>query len=359
MAADGVIISSAFIIHLGAVRLVSPVANPNLNAYPSIVEPHRTMAHSKNNPVAPASDQESLDRTGVLAALGAFSFWGVAPIYFKGIQSVPPLEIIAHRVIWAVPLLVVFLWWRDGWDTFKTKMKLPWKQLRVLWFSGVLVGFNWLMFVYAVVSDQVLATSLGYFINPLVNVLLGVIFLSERLNRLRTTAVVLAAIGTTYLGFYLGQPPWLALMLAFSFGFYGLIRKRLGVGPMIGLLWETLLLLPLAIAYLVWSWQRQQLHFLHQDTQTDVLLLLAGMVTILPLLGFNTAAQRLSLTAVGFFQYLAPSISFLLAVLVFNEVFTAGHQVAFGFIWSALILVSVVPVWQRKRQLQRVREPIK
>lgn len=297
-----------------------------------------------------ASDSsDAIDRTCVIAALAAFTFWGVAPIYFKGIQSVPPLEIIAHRIIWAVPLLVGFLWWRDGFSAFIERMSLPKKTLAVLAFSGVLVGFNWLVFVYAVVNDQVLATSLGYFINPLVNVLLGMLFLGERLNRLRWIAVILAALGTSYLGIYLGQPPWLALTLAFSFGFYGLIRKRLGVGPMVGLLWETLILLPLAVGYLVWHFNSGEIFFLQHNTQTDVLLLLAGAVTILPLIGFNAAAQRLSLTVVGFFQYLAPSISFMLAVLAFGEEFTPGHQVAFGLIWSALFLVSVVPVIQRRR----------
>lgn len=293
------------------------------------------------------------DRTGIFAALFAFSFWGVAPIYFKAIHTVPPLEIIAHRIIWAVPLLMGFLLWRDGRLGLRQKMQLPRRQLLILLGTGLLVGFNWLVFVYAVVNGQVLATSLGYFINPLVNVLLGVIFLAESLNRLRLAAVVLAAIGTSYLGIYLGQPPWLALTLAFSFGFYGLIRKRLGVGPLIGLLWETLLLLPLALGYLIWAGTSQQLFFLHHAGATDALLMLAGLVTVLPLLGFNIAAQHLSLTVLGFFQYLAPSISFLLAVLVFGESFTPGHRVAFACIWGALFLVSVVPAWQRQRARKR------
>lgn len=293
------------------------------------------------------------DRTGIFAALFAFSFWGVAPIYFKALHSVPPMEIIAHRIVWAIPLLLIFLCWRDGWSGLRGKMSLPGKQLLILLGTGLLVGFNWLVFVYAVVNDQVLATSLGYFINPLVNVLLGVLFLAESLNRLRLAAVLLAAAGTTYLGLYLGQPPWLALTLAFSFGFYGLIRKRLGVGPLIGLLWETLLLLPLALVYLLWAGTQEQLYFLHHSTTTDGLLVLAGLVTILPLLGFNIAAKHLSLTVLGFFQYLAPSISFLLAVLVFGESFTPGHRVAFACIWGALFLVSVIPAWQRRKALKR------
>lgn len=293
-------------------------------------------------------------RLGALAALGAFSFWGVAPIYFKFLHDVPPLEVISHRIIWAIPLLVGFLCWRDGPREFWRRMHLPPRLIVGLTLSGLLVAFNWLVFVYAVVNDQVLATSLGYFINPLVNTVLGMVFLAERLNSLRAVAVLLAAVGTIYLGFFLGEAPWLALSLAFSFGFYGLLRKQYGVGPMIGLLWETLLLAPAALAYLIWAVDQQQLVFMHQRGSLDVLLLVAGLVTILPLIGFNVAAQHLSLTVLGFFQYLAPSISFMLAVIFFQEPFTRGHQVAFTCIWCALFLVSVVPLIRQRIRQRRV-----
>jgi chloramphenicol-sensitive protein RarD len=290
----------------------------------------------------PQSDQQST-RIGVAAALAAFLFWGVVPVYFKWVNDVGPWEIIAHRIIWASPLLAGFLLLRDGREFFR-KLRLPLKLLRGLLLSGVLVSFNWLVFVWAIVNDQVLATSLGYFINPLVNVLLGFVFLRERLSVLQTSAVGIAAAGTAYLAWFMGQPPWISLLLGFSFGFYGLVRKRLPVGPLTGLMWEVLLLLLPAVAYMGWRASNGHMNFLHGSAGTDVLLLLAGLVTILPLIWFNMAAQRLSLSVVGFFQYIAPTITFLLAVFVWDEVFTQGHAVAFICIWTALLLVSVEPL---------------
>jgi len=286
----------------------------------------------------------------MLAATAAFAFWGLTPIYFKLLGTVPPLEIIAHRIFWAVPVLVLFLLIRDG-RHFWRRMLLPRKTLLTLLLSGLLVGFNWLLFVWAVAHDRILATSLGYFINPLVNVVLGFLFLHERLTRIQSLAVLIAACGTIYLTWYLGVAPWIALVLGITFGFYGLVRKKLGVGPMIGLLWETLLLILPAMAYFAWAIGNGSLQFVHGNLQVDLLLLFAGLVTVLPLIGFNVAAQNLSLTTVGFFQYLAPSISFVLAVFFYNEPFTRGHAVAFGCIWLALILVSIESM-VRSRRLQ-------
>ncbi len=289
-------------------------------------------------------------RLGMVAATAAFMFWGLAPIYFKLLGTVPALEIIAHRIVWAVPVLIVFLLFRDG-RHFWRRMLLPRKTILTLLLSGLLVGFNWLVFVWAVTHDRILATSLGYFINPLVNVVLGSLFLHERLTRIQSLAVVIAACGTIYLTWYLGVAPWIALMLGISFGFYGLVRKKLGVGPMIGLLWETLLLITPALLYFAWAVSEGSLQFMHGNLQVDLLLLFAGLVTVLPLIWFNIAAQILSLTTVGFFQYLAPSITFILAVFFYNEPFTRGHAVAFSCIWFALIMVSIEAM-VRSRRLQ-------
>ena len=286
----------------------------------------------------------------MVAATAAFMFWGLAPIYFKLLGTVPALEIIAHRIVWAVPVLIVFLLIRDG-RHFWRRMLLPRKTILTLLLSGLLVGFNWLVFVWAVTHDRILATSLGYFINPLVNVVLGFLFLHERLTRIQSLAVVIAAGGTIYLTWYLGVAPWIALALGISFGFYGLVRKKLGVGPMIGLLWETLLLITPALLYFAWAMSAGSLQFMHDDLQVDLLLLFAGLVTVLPLIWFNIAAQNLSLTTVGFFQYLAPSITFVLAVFFYNETFTRGHAVAFSCIWLALIMVSIEAM-VRSRRLQ-------
>lgn len=291
-----------------------------------------------------------MSRLGITAALAAFIFWGLVPIYFKGLVSVPPLEVIGHRILWSIPVLLLFLRIRDG-ARFWQRLALPWRQLAMLGVTGVLVAFNWLVFVWAVVNDQVLATSLGYFINPLVNVLLGILFLRERLTRIQRLAVVIAALGTVFLAVYLGQPPWVSLMLAFSFGFYGLLRKQLAVGPMLGLLWETLLLGGIAVIYLAWF--ASPAAGFQADWLVNTLLLLSGLITILPLIWYNVAAKELPLSTVGYFQYLAPTISFLLAVYLFGEPFTLGHKVAFAAIWLALAMISLEP-WLRGRRRRAV-----
>jgi chloramphenicol-sensitive protein RarD len=292
--------------------------------------------------------QHSAERVGIAAALGAYILWGLAPIYFKQLQSVAAMELIAHRIIWGIPLLAGFLWLRDR-AAFLPRMRLPLRTIGILLISGLLVAFNWLIFVWAVINDQILATSLGYFIGPLVNFFLGFLFLKERLTPLQTGGVLIAASGTVYLGWFLGTPPWISLALAFSFGTYGLIRKMLDVGPMVGLLWETLLLALPAVAYLSWSSSEGTLSFSQGALKIDVLLMLAGLVTVLPLVWFNVAARALRLSTVGFFQYIAPSLTFLLSVFVYGEAFTQGHAVAFSCIWFALGLISIENLIRSRR----------
>jgi chloramphenicol-sensitive protein RarD len=297
---------------------------------------------------APDSRREdAADRRGVGAALAAYIFWGLAPIYFKLIQSAPALEIIAHRVLWSVPLLAGFLLLRDGRE-FWQRLRLPVRTVLILLLSGTLVVVNWLIFVWAVVNGQVLATSLGYFIGPLVNFLLGFLFLHERMSRVQRLGVLIAASGTVYLGWFLGTPPWISLSLAFSFGTYGLVRKMLNVGPMVGLLWETLLLSAPALVFILWSARQGSLYFGTAGSGQDALLVLAGLVTVLPLIWFNVAARSLRLTTLGFFQYIAPSMTFLLSVFIYGETFTQGHAVAFGCIWFALAMISVES-WKKSR----------
>jgi len=284
-----------------------------------------------------------------LSALAAYIFWGLAPIYFKLIQSAPALEIIAHRVLWSIPVLAGFLLLRDG-KRFWQRLRLPLRTVLALLVSGSLVALNWLIFVWAVVNGQVLATSLGYFIGPLVNFLLGFLFLHERMTRVQRLGVLIAASGTVYLGWFLGTPPWISLTLAFSFGLYGLLRKMLDVGPLVGMLWETLLLAAPALAFLVWSANRGDLYFGSAGTGQNLLLALAGPVTVLPLIWFNMAARSLRLTTLGFFQYIAPSMTFLLSVFIYGEAFTRGHAVAFGCIWFALAMISLES-WKRSRAI--------
>jgi len=295
--------------------------------------------------------EQNLDRGGVIAALTAFTFWGLVPIYYKGLQAVGAWEVLAHRVIWSIPILLLFLVIRDG-RRFWKRLRLPLKSIAWLVLSGLAISLNWLVFVWAVANDHVLDTSLGYFGTPVVNVLLGYLFLKERLPVLQVIAVVVAAAGTIYLGWSLGRPPWIAITLAVSFGIYGLLRKRLDVGPMLGLLWETALMLLPATGYLIWLSSQSSQQFLHISIGVDLLLICSGLTTILPLIWFNMAAQKLPLSILGFFQYIAPSMSFLLAVYLFGEQFTFGHVVAFGSIWSALVLVSIEPFRRARRRLR-------
>jgi chloramphenicol-sensitive protein RarD len=283
--------------------------------------------------------EQKLDRVGVIAALAAFTFWGMVPIYYKSLQTVGAWEILAHRVIWSVPLLVIFLVIRDG-RRFWSRLRLPLVSIAWLVLSGLTISLNWVVFVWAVANDHILDTSLGYLI------------LKERLTVPQVVAVVIAASGTIYLAWYLGKPPWIAMTLAISFGVYGLLRKRLSVGPMLGLLWETSLMFLPALFYLVWLSWRSELQFLNQSTGIDLLLIGSALVTVLPLIWFNMAAQKLPLSILGFFQYIGPSMSFLIAVFLYGELFTTGHAVAFACIWLALALVSIEPFRRARRRLR-------
>jgi chloramphenicol-sensitive protein RarD len=297
------------------------------------------------------STQHNLDRGGVYAALAAFTFWGLVPIYYKGLASVSAWEVLAHRVFWSIPILLLFLLVRDG-KSFWKKLRLPLSSIAWLVLSGLTITVNWVIFVWAVGNDHILDTSLGYFGTPLVNVLLGYLFFKERLPTSQIVAVIMAALGTIYLAWFLGKPPWIAITLAISFGLYGLLRKRLDVGPMVGLLWETSLMLGPAIAYLAWLSSQGGHQFLHSSVGIDLLLVGSGLTTILPLIWFNMAAKKLPLSILGFFQYIGPSLSFLIAVFFYGEQFTFGHTVAFACIWLALVLVSVEPFRRARRRLR-------
>lgn len=294
--------------------------------------------------------QNGLDRGGVIAALAAFVFWGLVPIYYKGLQTVGAWEVLGHRVLWSVPVLLAFMAIRDG-RQFWSRLRLPLSTVAWLFVSGLVLSVNWVVFVWAVANDNVLDTSLGYFVTPLVNVLLGYLVLKERLTTTQVVAVMLAAAGTVFLAWFLGRPPWIAVTLAISFGIYGLLRKRLDVGPMLGLLWETILVFFPALAYLLWLSGQSGQQFMNVSITIDMLLVGSSLATVLPLIWFNMAAQKLSLSILGFFQYLAPSISFLLAVFLYDEQFTVGHAVAFTCIWLGLALVSIEPFRRARKRL--------
>ncbi|WP_045418041.1 EamA family transporter RarD [Vibrio owensii] len=284
-------------------------------------------------------EEQQRSRQGVLLAIGAYTMWGIAPIYFKSIAEVSPLEILSHRVIWSFFLLAALLHfgrhWRSVRDIIKNKTKMMF-----LVSTAILVGANWLIFIWAVNSNHMLDASLGYYINPLINVLLGMVFLGERLRKLQWFAVVLAACGVLVQLFVFGSVPVVAIALAMSFGFYGLLRKKVSVEAQTGLFIETLVMLPAAVIYLLFIASSPTSNMLDNPMQLNTLLIAAGVITTLPLLCFTGAATRLKLSTLGFFQYIGPSLMFLLAVLIYGEPFTSDKAITFAFIWGALVVFS-------------------
>ena len=275
-------------------------------------------------------------RQGGYFALAAYCIWGVAPIYFKLVGHVQPLEIIAHRVTWSAILLMAVL----ALSGKLGELRLPLKSLGWLLLSAMLLACNWLIFVFAVLNDQIIDTSLGYFINPLVSVFLGIFFLGERLRPLQWLALSIAFLGVMIQLVVLGHLPLISLALAFSFGFYGLIRKNLNLPAVSGLALETLIILPFALGYLVWQQAQGALAFSNLSLETDLLLVLGGVITSLPLLFFAGAVTRLSLTTVGIFQYLAPSLTLLLAVFYFEEPFNRVQFATFFCVWVSIMIFT-------------------
>ena len=277
---------------------------------------------------------------GVVYAGGAFLAWGGSPVYWKALQSVPALEIVAHRVVWSLLFLAVLILVQGRWSEFRSTLGRA-RTLLVLSLTTLLVSGNWLLYIWAVNAGHLLQASLGYYINPLVNVLLGMVFLRERLRRLQALAVLLAATAVVFRSVSFGQFPWIALTLGFSFGLYGLIRKIAPVGSLVGLTVETLLLTPISAAYLVFLEMEGVGALLHGGPALDALLAGTGVFTALPLLLFNLGARRINLSTLGLMQYTAPSGMFLLAVFAYGEPFTAAQVWTFVMIWSALAIYSV------------------
>ena len=275
-------------------------------------------------------------RSGLLLGLGAYATWGVLPLYFKAVAAVRPTEIVAHRILWSLFFLAALasLWRR--WSGIRAALAVP-RLALTLALTATLIGINWLVYIYAVVSGHVLEGSLGYYLNPLVNVLLGVVLLKEPLTRAQGGAVVLAAAGVAWLAVGAGGAIWISLTLAASFASYGFLRKVIPVDALEGLSIETVFLTPLALGWILWLQGHGEGAFLVSRT-TDLLLVLGGAVTAIPLLLFTAAAKRLPYSVLGFLQYVAPSLQFLLAVTVFGEPLTRAHLLCFGAIWAALAI---------------------
>jgi chloramphenicol-sensitive protein RarD len=285
------------------------------------------------------SAAQSETQKGIFYGVCAYIMWGLAPLYFKQLAHVPAFEILTHRVVWSILLLFLLLGIFHKFGEFKIALKSP-RRLLVLLIASTLLAVNWLIYIWAVNEGRILEASLGYYINPLLNVLLGAIFLKERLRPLQYVAVGLVVIGVTILLIGFGAFPWIAFSLAISFGIYGLLRKMVSVGPLPGLTLETAFMFPVAIVYLLF-FSSEQSNLVANTAWNNSLLIGLGVLTTAPLLAFNAAAKRLMYSTIGFLQYIGPTIMFVLAVLVYDEAFTLERVVIFGFVWAGVILFSM------------------
>ncbi len=279
----------------------------------------------------------SEEKKGIIFAILAFTFWGLIPIYFKLVSSVSPLEILAHRIIWSVFFLYILVISTKQMSLVKNIFRDT-KKLKILFVTAILVSTNWLIFIWAISNNKITEASLGYYINPIVNVILGIIFFSEKPTKLQKIAILLATLAILNELVSFGSIPLLSLSLAFSFGFYGMLRKKISLPSVAGLFIETLILAPLAILYFIYLIFTSQNAFHFSFDAISLLLVSAGFITVIPLLWFNAAATRISLVKLGFLQYIGPSLSFLLGIFIYHEPFDHKKLITFAFIWCALVI---------------------
>jgi chloramphenicol-sensitive protein RarD len=279
-------------------------------------------------------------RRGIAYAVAAYGFWGLAPVYWKALHQVAPAPLLGYRILWSCAFGVVLVSAARAWPELRRAALSRRHGLPIL-AAALLLAANWLTFLYAIATGRVLATSLGYYVTPLVNVALGMGFLGERLSRGQLVALALATLGVVTLALRLGEPPWIALALAGSFGCYGLVRKQARAGPIAGFGLEMLLLAPCAAVYLLTLSAQGGAELPGVTPRVQMLIAGSGVVTAAPLLWFNHAARRLRLATLGIFQYLAPSVAFALAVFAFGEPFTPAHAFSFGCVWLALAIYSL------------------
>jgi chloramphenicol-sensitive protein RarD len=277
---------------------------------------------------------------GTIYALLAFIFWGLVPIYFKLVSHVDAFEVLIHRVLWSVVFLTILLFITKSFNNLIAILKDS-KKLKILFISAILVSLNWLTFIWAISNSMIMEASLGYYINPLISVVLGYIFFHERITKMQIVAICIAFFAIVYQIYSLGNLPAVSLILAFSFAFYGLARKKVHVESVSGLLVETLLVSPFALLYLFYLVSIDKNAFIVPIDTTSLLLIAAGLITIIPLIWFNSAATRISMVKLGFLQYIGPSIAFLLAVFVYDEPFNSDKLITFIMIWIALAVFSI------------------
>lgn len=291
----------------------------------------------------------SLDRRGLWAAAGAFVVWGLMPLYWHLLKAVPSLQIVLHRVAWGTVTVCAWLWWKQGRGWVAQALRQP-RAAAMLAVSGLLIAFNWSLYIWAVNAGHVIETSLGYFINPLVNVVLGVALLHERLNRTQWVAVGIAALGVLWLTFNYGSFPWIALLLAGSFALYGLVRKLVAVDAVAGLGVENLYLFLPALAWLGWIEAHGGAIASGAGVGTVALLAFGGVLTVLPLVGFAYGVRRIPYSTVGLLQYIAPTLQLLCGILFFREPFGADRAIGFACIWAALAAYAF-DGWRRARRM--------
>lgn len=295
-------------------------------------------------------------RNGMLAALGAYTIWGLLPVYWKAIQHVPPLQILAHRMVWSLVFALLLLALTGRWQWLQRLRQRPALVVPFV-VSAILLSVNWFVYIWSVNSGHIVDASLGYFINPLVSVLLGMVFLRERLRPGQWVAIALAVVGVAYLTWNFGQLPWIALTLAFTFGIYGLIRKTAPLGSLEGFSVEAAVMFLPALLFLLYQEAHGTAAFGHDGLATTLLLALAGVATAVPLLLFAYGAQRVPLTTLGILQYVAPTLQFLLGVFLYHESFTAARLVGFSMIWTSLALYWAEGALRRRRQQAVVAQP--
>ena len=281
------------------------------------------------------------NRLGQVYAILAFLFWGaIAPIYFKEVSSVEPLEVLIHRIFWSFIILIPLLFITKQVDIFKIIIKDS-RKLKYLALTTFFISLNWLVFIWAVTNEKIMETALGYYINPLVSVFLGYVFFGERMTRYQNLAIFIAFLAVLYQLISLGSLPIVSLTLALSFAFYGMIRKKINIGSIVGLFVETLILMPFALIGIYYLMINDKISFLNSSEYISIMLALGGLITIIPLLLFNGAATRMKLSTLGFFQYIGPTCAFLLAIFVYNEEFNSDKLITFSLIWLALVIFSL------------------
>lgn len=293
-------------------------------------------------------------RRGLWVAAGAFVLWGLMPLYWHLLKAVPSLQIVMHRIVWSAVLVTAYLWWSQGRGWLRAALARP-RAAWMLALSGLLISFNWGLYIWSVNAGHVVESSLGYFMNPLVNVVLGVALLGERLDRVQWSSVALAALGVAWLTWQHGQPPWIAIGLALSFALYGLVRKVVAADAVSGLGVESVYLLLPALAVLLWFETQGAGGFGGAwGIGLSLLLVLGGALTALPLIGFAYAVRRVPLSVVGLMQYIAPTLQLLIGVLVFGEPFGRDRAIGFTLIWAGLAIFAAHG-YTRSRRVARAR----